>query len=58
MQSIITDVVTSISFGKGLVEALRFLNSLQLVFMENLYIEDFSVELENFLYPKRDGTKL
>lgn len=52
MQSIINDVVTSIFFGKGPVEALRFFDSLQPMLMENLYSEGFSVGLEDFYVPK------
>ncbi|XP_017257953.1 DNA-directed RNA polymerase V subunit 1 [Daucus carota subsp. sativus] len=52
MQSIINDVVSSIFFGKGPIEALRFFDSVQPMLMENLYTEGFSVGLEDFYVPK------
>ncbi|KAM7512415.1 hypothetical protein LguiB_011290 [Lonicera macranthoides] len=52
MPSIISDIVTSIFFGKGPNGVLSFFNSIQPMLMENLYSEGFSVGLEDFFIPK------
>lgn len=51
LPSILTDIVTSIFFGKGPNEVLRFFNVLQPMLMENLYSKGFSVGLEDFFIP-------
>lgn len=51
-QSIFIDIVTSILFSKGPTEVLRFFDSLTPLLMENLYMEGFSVCLEDFYIPK------
>ncbi|KAL4367606.1 hypothetical protein GQ457_05G033360 [Hibiscus cannabinus] len=48
MQSVINDVVASIFFEKGPKEVLKFFDSLQPLLMENIFVEGFSVSLEEF----------
>lgn len=52
VQSIFIDIVTSILFSKDPKEVLRFFDSLTPLLMENLYMEGFSVCLEDFYIPK------
>ncbi|KAJ0046600.1 hypothetical protein Pint_05268 [Pistacia integerrima] len=52
IQSLINEIVTSIFFEKGPVEVLKFFDSLQPFLMENLFMEGFSVGLEDFSMSK------
>ncbi|KAL5190589.1 Carotenoid cleavage dioxygenase 7, chloroplastic [Glycine soja] len=44
----INEIAASIFFGKGPMEALKFFNVLQPFLMESLFVEGFSVSLEEF----------
>ncbi|KAJ4720299.1 DNA-directed RNA polymerase subunit [Melia azedarach] len=52
IQSLINEVVASIFFEKGPQEVLKFFDSLQPLLMENLFVEGFSVGLEDFSLSK------
>ncbi|KAJ0101847.1 hypothetical protein Patl1_05867 [Pistacia atlantica] len=52
IQSLINEIVTAIFFEKGPVEVLKFFDSLQPFLMENLFMEGFSVGLEDFSMSK------
>ncbi|KAJ0046373.1 hypothetical protein Pint_05805 [Pistacia integerrima] len=52
IQSMINEIVTAIFFEKGPVEVLKFFDSLQPFLMENLFMEGFSVGLEDFSMSK------
>lgn len=52
IQSLINEIVTTIFFEKGPVEVLKFFDSLQPFLMENLFMEGFSVGLEDFSMSK------
>ncbi|KAE8714772.1 DNA-directed RNA polymerase V subunit 1 [Hibiscus syriacus] len=48
MQSVINEVVASIFYEKGPKEALNFFDSLQPLLTENIFVEGFTVSLEDF----------
>ncbi|KAK8630144.1 hypothetical protein V6N13_078951 [Hibiscus sabdariffa] len=48
MQSVIDEVVASIFYEKGPKEVLNFFDSLQPLLMENIFVEGFTVSLEDF----------
>ncbi|GMJ14333.1 DEFECTIVE IN MERISTEM SILENCING 5, nuclear RNA polymerase D1B [Hibiscus trionum] len=48
MQSVINEVVASIFYEKGPKEVLNFFDSLQPLLMENIFVEGFTVSLEDF----------
>ncbi|OVA16557.1 RNA polymerase [Macleaya cordata] len=52
LQSIFNDIISSVFFKKGSQEALRVFNSLQPLLMENIFLEGYSVSLEDFCIPK------
>ncbi|KAL9233818.1 hypothetical protein vseg_008765 [Gypsophila vaccaria] len=52
--SVISDILTSLFFSKSPKEALRFLDSLQPLLMENIFAEGFSVCLHDLFVPSSE----
>lgn len=52
VQTLFTEIITSIFFKKGPKEALNFFNMLQPLLMEVLVMEGFSISLKDFFVPR------
>ncbi|KAI3854027.1 hypothetical protein MKX03_035397 [Papaver bracteatum] len=52
VQSTFNDIIKSVFLKKGSQDALQVFNSLQPLLMENIFLEGYSVSLEDFCIPK------